>query len=132
MERRKMSISCIIPFFNRSEKVLRCLNSINGIDIPDIEFLLIDDGSNESESNIIRSEIKRDQRIKYKKIVKQGVSAARNIGLQNASKKWIVFIDSDDQIDAGEFNSIVRNINDETDVYNCYPALCVTRGRHMN
>ena len=62
----------------------------------DFEILIIDDGSTDNTEEIIKSYIQSDNRINYFKIKNSERGAARNLGIQKANGKWIVFLDSDD------------------------------------
>lgn len=89
-------ISVIVPIYN-SEKYLRqCINSLIRQTYEDIEVLLIDDGSKDGSSEICLEYTKNDKRIKYIYQENQGVSSARNTGLDNLSGEYVLFVDSDD------------------------------------
>ena len=93
-------ISIIIPIFNCEKYIKRCLNSLINQTYKNIEVILIDDGSTDRSSEICKDYSKRDQRIKYIRQNNQGVSAARNRGLDIAKGKYMGFCDSDDGADA--------------------------------
>ena len=92
-----MFLSIVIPVYNGEKTVLRCLNSIarNFSDYEDdVEVIVVDDGS---EDNTVE-EIQKSKLSNLKLITKEngGVSLARNVGIENATGKYIWFIDSDD------------------------------------
>ena len=98
------SISYIIPVYNtETEKIKRCIISIEEfnkrIKIKDYEILIINDKSN-NEKTIKYKEIFKDyKKIKYfENKVNYGVSYSRNLGIKNANKKYITFVDSDDYL----------------------------------
>lgn len=105
-------ISIIIPVFNKEEFIDRCLHSILSQVIDNYEILLINDGSTDRSGKISESYEKEYHQIRVYHQENQGVSAARNTGINNASGKWIIFVDADDWIEPLGFehlNSILKN-----------------------
>lgn len=94
-----MLISVITPIFNAEAYVDSCLKSILAQTMPDFELLLIDDGSNDHSGQICDRYADQDQRIHVFHTPNQGLSAARNIGLDHAQGKFIVLVDADDFIE---------------------------------
>ena len=91
-----IKVSVVIPFYNRSNVLLNAINSVINQTHNNIELLLIDDGSTDDLSEI-KSFIKNNDKIKYIRIDEnKGASHARNVGIKNASGKYIAFLDSDD------------------------------------
>jgi glycosyltransferase involved in cell wall biosynthesis len=89
-----MSISVIIPTFNRSTVLPRAVRSvINQTRMPD-EIIVVDDGSTDDTKNLIATQFPH---IRYLYQKNQGASAARNFGIQMAKHTWIAFLDSDDE-----------------------------------
>jgi glycosyltransferase involved in cell wall biosynthesis len=88
------SVSVILTTFNRKKLVQRALQSVLKQTYCPDEIILIDDGSNDGTDEII-SEIFSD--IKYYKQPNKGVSASRNLGIQQSTGNWIAFLDSDDE-----------------------------------
>lgn len=94
----KPKFSIIIPVYNVENFLCECLNSVINQKNSDFEILLINDGSTDSSGIICNEYAKNDARIKVFHLVNRGVSFARNVGLEKASGKWILFLDSDDWI----------------------------------
>ena len=94
-----VKFSIIIPVYNLEDYLYRCLYSVLNQDYNDFEIILINDGSDDNSLNIIE-EFKNQYCSKIKVIsqVNQGVSSARNKGLQEAEGEYIIFIDGDDYI----------------------------------
>ena len=86
-------VSIIIPTFNRSKKLVRALESVFEQAFTDYEVVVVDDGSTDGTSEAISS---FQERVRYLYQENQGVSAARNRGIQEAQGEWIAFLDSDD------------------------------------
>jgi len=90
----KPSVSIIIPTFNRSQKLIRAVQSVLKQTFRDFEVIIVDDGSSDDTYQAIAFCMSMIQYVK--KEVNQGVSAARNSGIRRASAPWIAFLDSDD------------------------------------
>lgn len=93
-----MLISVITPVYNAEKYLAECLGSILAQRMSDFELLLIDDGSTDASGAICDRFAGQDSRIRVFHTSNQGVSAARNLGLDNAQGEFVVFIDSDDRV----------------------------------
>jgi len=96
MENEKMKVSIIVPVYNSEKTLNRCLNSIINQTYPNLEILLINDGSTDSSSKICENYAATDTRIKYFSRENQGVSAVREFGLSQATGEYLIHFDSDD------------------------------------
>lgn len=94
----KDKISIIVPVYNVEQYIERCLESIINQTYKNIEIILVDDGSTDKSGIICEKYANRDQRIKVIHQENNGLSSARNKGLDIASGKYIGFVDSDDWI----------------------------------
>ncbi len=93
-----MKVSVIIPVYNREKVVGECIDSVLAQICQDFEIVLIDDGSSDNSVQVCEEYAKKDSRIRLLKAEHGGVSAARNMGLENSSGEYVFFIDSDDVI----------------------------------
>ena len=96
-----MDLSIIIPCYNSQKYIKNCLESIlNQLDKRvRLEVLIVDDNSNDQTYKIISKYKKKHQLIKVLKNKKNlGVSKSRNLAIKKASGKYILFLDSDDEI----------------------------------
>lgn len=93
------AISIIIPVYNASATIRKCLDSILDQTFKDYELLLINDGSKDDSLTILREYEGQHSQIKVIDKENQGASLTRNLGLSLAQGEHIVFIDSDDFID---------------------------------
>lgn len=91
-------ISIIIPVYNAEKFFSRCLDSIINQSFPDWEAICVNDGSTDNALKILQQYALKDSRFKIFTQTHQGVSAARNKGLQEAQGKYIMFLDNDDFI----------------------------------
>ncbi len=91
-------ISVIVPIYNAENCLDDCLETLTGQTYENLEILLIDDGSKDNSAAVCRLWCEKDQRIRLLQQENQGVSAARNRGLDQASGEYIAFVDADDWI----------------------------------
>lgn len=91
-------ISVIVPIYNVSAYLKRCVNSIIGQTYKDIEIILIDDDSTDDSGIICDQMGSRDERIRVFYKENGGLSSARNFGLLQSNGDYVCFIDSDDII----------------------------------
>lgn len=93
-------VSIIVPVYKTEKYIRRCLDSVAGQTLDDIEIILIDDGSPDSCGEICEEYKRKDGRIRVIHQENQGVSAARNAGLRIAAGEYIGFVDSDDYVES--------------------------------
>ena len=91
-------ISIIIPAYNVEQYLTACLSSIEQQTYQNFEVILIDDGSIDSTGAMCDTVATKDDRFKVIHQKNQGVSVARNKGIEKARGEYIAFIDSDDKI----------------------------------
>lgn len=91
-------ISVIVPVFNVEKYLRRCVDSILSQSFNDFELILINDGSKDESGKICDEYKEKDSRVIVFHYPNQGVSAARNHGLDSAAGDWVAFVDSDDYI----------------------------------
>lgn len=89
-------ISVIIPVYNVEKYLRRCIDSVLAQDYDNLEIILVNDGSTDESPNICDQYAIRYKNIKVIHKKNGGLSDARNIGIDLASGKYIMFIDSDD------------------------------------
>ena len=92
-------ISIIIPIYNSSSTLERCVNSILRQDFPDFEVLLVDDGSKDDSLSVAKKLKLKDDRIRVFHKENGGVSSARNLALDYTKGEYVCFIDSDDYVE---------------------------------
>ena len=91
-------ISVIIPCYNCAPVIGRCLDSI---DYPYAEIIVINDGSKDNSAEVVEQYIQTHKDTKNVILLNKpngGVSSARNLGIQHATGKYIVFVDADDYL----------------------------------
>ena len=92
-------ISVIVPIFNGEKYLRRCIESILKQTYKNIELILINDGSEDKSLAICEEYKKNDKRIIIINKENEGVSIARNIGIEKATGELISFVDADDYLE---------------------------------
>lgn len=113
-------ISIIVPVYNAEKTISRCVDSIICQSYKNLEIILVDDGSSDNSYNICKSYTKKDARIKLFHQENQGVSAARNYGLNNVTGEYCTFVDSDDYLNSQMYSSMMSAVRK----YDCDVVLC--------
>ena len=91
-------ISVIVPVFNGQDYLKDCINSIEIQTYSNIEILIINDGSTDGTDLVCQQLKAQNSKIRLFYLDDQGVSAARNLGLQEAKGEYLTFVDADDRI----------------------------------
>jgi glycosyltransferase involved in cell wall biosynthesis len=94
----KQLISIIVPIFNVEKYLDHCILSILNQTFKNLEIILVNDGSTDSCSVMCDQYAIYDSRIKVAHKINEGVSSARNVGLDIATGKYVTFVDSDDSV----------------------------------
>lgn len=101
-------ISVIIPAYNAEKTIERCLNSVIKQSYPNLEVIVVDDGSKDRTLSIANETAKHDRRIKVMSKQNGGAASARNVGLKMASGEFITFLDADDYIETDVYMELCR------------------------
>ena len=101
-------ISIIIPYFNTELYLERCINSLISQSYTNLEIILVNDGSTDQSPVIAERFAAKDKRFQNITITNSGVSVARNTGLEHASGELVMFVDSDDWIEDGIIEQMVK------------------------
>lgn len=109
-------VSIIIPVFNTKLFLSRCIDSVLNQSFSDFELLLIDDGSTDGSSSICDYYAQRDKRIRALHKKNEGVSSARNLGMDSACGEWLYFVDSDDELLPNGLQTLVDCISNDVDI----------------
>ena len=113
-------ISVIVPIYKVEAYLRRGIDSILAQDYPNIEVILVDDGSPDNCGKICDEYAKKDKRIRVIHKPNGGLSSARNAGLDVAKGKYISFIDSDDSILPYMYSTMIKVIeNNNLDIVTC-------------
>lgn len=113
-------VSIIIPVYNVSEYLDRCLTSVAQQSFSDIEILLIDDGSTDGSDVVCKLWATKDGRIKYFRKNNEGPGPARDYGIKEAKHDLVMFVDADDWVD----ETIVEKMHDKLVATDSDMCLC--------
>lgn len=108
-----MKLSIIVPVYQVEAHIDECITSILDQTFRDFELILVDDGSLDRCPAICDAYAQKDSRIRVIHQKNQGLSAARNTGLQAARGDYIGFVDSDDFIEASMYEKLLDNLERE-------------------
>ena len=103
-------VSIIVPVYNGEKRLRRCVDSILQQDYPDLEVILVDDGSRDGSLAIMEEYARLDGRVKTVHQKNGGVSSARNAGLARSGGTYIQFADVDDWLPMDATKLLVREI----------------------
>lgn len=99
------TITVVVPSYNAESHLQQCIDSI--LAQPEVgELIVIDDGSTDSTSALVKEYINMDSRVILFSQNNKGVSAARNNGIIHASKRWLAFVDADDIVPEGAYAAL--------------------------
>lgn len=92
-------VSVILPVYNVEAYLQKCVASVQAQTAAELEILLVDDGSTDASGQLCDSLAASDSRIRVLHQENAGQGSARNAGLQAATGKYVLFVDSDDMIE---------------------------------
>ena len=124
-------VSVIVPVYNVEKYLKKCVDSILSQSYQNIEVILINDGSLDGSGEICEAYVKKDERIKYITQNNSGLGKTRNRGVEEASGKYLLFVDSDDYIENTMIEKLYHNITEShadvasCGVYNVYRQKCI-------
>lgn len=99
-------ISVIIPVYNREKHIKNCLDIVISQTYKNLEIIVVNDGSTDSSVEIINQYSNKIILLEHQK--NRGLSAARNTGIENATGKYIHFMDDDDIINPEFYENMVK------------------------
>ena len=113
----EVKLSVIVPVYNEEQYLRRCVDSILDATIflgGGSEIILIDDGSIDDSSRICNELAEKNREIKVFHISNQGVSKARNYGIENSRGKYIAFVDADDYIEKNMYKIMIAQMESDS------------------
>jgi glycosyltransferase involved in cell wall biosynthesis len=103
-------VSVVIPLYNKKNYIGRAIRSVLMQTIEDFEIIIIDDGSIDGSSDVVKTFL--DSRIRLISQENQGVSVARNNGVRNSRSDFITFLDADDEWLPNHLKTLLRLRNE--------------------
>lgn len=119
-------ISVIVPIYNTSKYLSKCIDSIINQTYKNLEIILVNDGSTDNSLDICNKYKLIDSRIIIINKDNGGLSSAKNIGLDNHKGRYIAFIDSDDYVDNNFIGELYNNListNSDISLCNYYDTI---------
>ncbi len=117
----KILVSIIVPVYNVEDYIEKCLDSLVNQTLEQLEVIIVDDGSTDKTSSIV-DQYQKEYPLKFRVIHKknEGVSIARNIGLEKATGEYIGFLDSDDWVNYDMYEKLYKKaIEVNADIVAC-------------
>ena len=105
-------VSIIVPVYNTEKYISECLDSLCQQNYSHIEIIAVDDGSTDNSLCLLKELSNKDDRLKVFSQPNQGVSAARNLALSQATGIYVMFVDADDWIDPSTIEKCLQAIGD--------------------
>ena len=116
----KPLISVIVPAYNLENYIEKCIDSIQRQTYPEIEIIVVDDGSSDRTGDICESRASSDRRIRVFHETNGGPSLARNTGIDRSEGEYLLFVDGDDYIAPNMLETMLgRIIYDNSDLAMC-------------
>jgi glycosyltransferase involved in cell wall biosynthesis len=108
-----VKLSVIIPAYNRAEMIQDTIDSILRSGLDDFEIVVVDDGSTDRTSEVVRA---MSPAVRYIHQDNGGLASARNTGFEASRGRYVAFLDSDDQWFPGAVPALVRHLDEHEDV----------------
>jgi glycosyltransferase involved in cell wall biosynthesis len=103
-------VSVIIPCYNQARFLGEAIQSVLCQGYPDLEIIVVDDGSTDATGEVASNFAKEDPRVGLVRQENRGLAAARNRGLSEAGGEYVVFLDSDDRLVSGALAVGIREL----------------------
>lgn len=123
------SVSVIIPVYNTATYISDTLKSICAQTLTNIEIIVVNDGSTDNSLEIIRRSAAPDPRISVYDQPNQGVSVARNKGIQQAKGEYVYFMDSDDLLEPQALEACYRKCTEQQLDFVLFDATVIQENR---
>lgn len=124
-------ITVIVPVYNTEKDLRRCLDSVCNQTYKKLEIICVNDGSPDNSAAILQEYAAKDNRVIVVTQENQGLSAARNSGLDRATGDWVTGIDSDDYLELDAYESCLSAMADSRPEIVCFGISVVGGGKHM-
>ena len=124
----------IVPIYNAEGYIIDLLNDLAKQTFKSVEFLLVNDGSIDNSSKVISEYIRETKDRRFQLVDKQngGVSSARNLGLDRAVGKYIIFVDSDDRLSPLFVEKYVKQIESTSSDIEVFSAIKVNDRKNLD
>lgn len=110
---RNSQLSVVVPIYNVENYLRKCVDSILNQTLVVDEIILVDDGSKDHSGDIADEYAAKYEYVRVIHQTNGGLSAARNTGIDAATKEYIAFVDSDDYIEPRMYEELMSNLTEE-------------------
>lgn len=101
----------VVPLFNLESTVGACLDSVLAQPLPDLEVVVVDDGSTDRGAEVVRAYADRDPRVRLLQQQNGGVSRARNVAIEHCTGDLVTFVDPDDVLPPDAWTRMVATLS---------------------
>ena len=105
---RQPKLDVVVAMYNARAYILECVDSLLEDGNPDINVLVVDDGSTDDSGGIVARRYEGNPRVKLLPKANGGCASARNFGRLHSKAAHIAFVDADDRVDPGLFTSLLE------------------------
>lgn len=123
--KNEQPVSVILPIYNVEKYLERCIKSIAAQTYTNLEILLIDDGSTDLSADICDMWAEKDKRVIAIHKKNEGLGMARNTGIDNATGRYVFFVDSDDYVAPDMIEKVVKLAEKTNSDVVCYGSFSV-------
>jgi glycosyltransferase involved in cell wall biosynthesis len=110
-------LSVVIPYYNMGKYIQECVQSVKASTYPEVEILIINDGSTEEESLAILKQMEQIKGVKVFHKPNDGLAHTRNYGAAKASGNWLAFLDADDKVMPDYYEKALRVLKQYDNVF---------------
>ena len=113
-------VSILVPVYNTSKYLEKCMDSLVGQTLKEIEIICVNDGSTDNSLEILQAYAEKDPRVIIVDKPNGGLPSARNAGIDRATGNYLGFVDSDDYVETTMFEKMYKTaIKNSAEVVIC-------------
>lgn len=110
---KQPKVSIVVPVYNVEKYLDRCMRSLLGQTLKEIEIILVDDGSTDKSPVLCDEYAKQDNRVKVIHKRNEGLGFARNSGMAVVTGEYVAFVDSDDFVSTQMYEILYEKVKDK-------------------
>lgn len=109
---KEVRLSVIMPVYNGEKHLEEAIESVLSQEIEDMELIVINDESQDRTGDILKKWEAKDCRLQVICKKKEGVSIARNVGIETAKGKYVTFVDADDYLEKDAYKKVINRLEE--------------------
>jgi glycosyltransferase involved in cell wall biosynthesis len=110
-------LSVVIPFYNMGKYIMECVQAVKASTYPELEILVINDGSTEADSLAVLKQVAQIEGVKVFNKPNEGLAYTRNYGASKATGDWLAFLDADDTVTPDYYEKALRVLKQYQNVF---------------